>query len=102
MTRMRIENITVRVFTHKSKTVRDTDGHTHPGPEHDARQALFTITADDGSEGYAFGSPEGLRKSVIDGYVKQVLLGQDSFDLDTLRQWLKLWQRGSGDNLTER
>src|ERR687894_45194 len=99
---MRIENVTVRVFIHKTKTMHDTDGHAHPGPEREARQALFTVVADDGTEGYAFGSPEGLRKHVIDGYVKKVLVGQDPFDREKLWQGLARWQRGSGGSLTDR
>jgi L-alanine-DL-glutamate epimerase-like enolase superfamily enzyme len=99
---VKIESVSIRVFTYKSKTVRDTDGHTHPGPVHDARQALFTVTADDGTEGYSFGSPEALRPHVLDAYVKPVLLGQDPFDREKLWQGLARWQRGSGANLTDR
>jgi hypothetical protein len=33
---MRIEAIKVRRFVYKTSTMRDTDGHTHPGPERDA------------------------------------------------------------------
>ena len=44
---MKIEKISVTVFKIKSKKVNDTDGHTHPGPEHDSEEAMLTITTDD-------------------------------------------------------
>ena len=50
---MKIADISVRVFRHISRQVRDSDGHSHPGDPHEARQALLTITADDGTEGIA-------------------------------------------------
>lgn len=99
---MRIEAITVRVFTYPSRVVHDTDGHSHPGPEHEARQALLTIRADDGSEGHAFGSPEALRPRLLESYVRKVLIGQDPFDREKLWQGLARWQRGSGGSLTDR
>ena len=40
---MKIADIRVRVFRYTSKQVRDSDGHTHPGDPHEARQALLTI-----------------------------------------------------------
>ena len=68
---MKIEKIEVTVFNTPSKKMNDTDGHTHPGPEHDTQQAMLTITSDDGHSGYSFGSPEGLRPYVIDNFVNK-------------------------------
>jgi DNA protecting protein DprA len=99
---MRISRLTVQVFTYPSRTVRDSDGHTHPGPEHSARQALLTITTDEGAQGYCLGSAEALRKSLLDAFVKPVLLGQDPFDREKLWQGMARWQRGSGGMLTDR
>ena len=45
---MKIEKIEVTIFNTPSKKMNDTDGHTHPGPEHDTEQAMLTITSDDG------------------------------------------------------
>ena len=59
---MKIVDVTVRRFRYRSRTVRDSEGHGHPGPEHDAIQSLLTIVADDGVEGYAFG---GVDEEVI-------------------------------------
>ena len=99
---MKIEQISVTVFNTTSKKVNDTDGHTHPGPEHDSQEALLTITDDEGNSGYSFGSSESLRPYVIDNYVKKVFFGEDPMDREKL--WINLakWQRGSGANLTDR
>ena len=51
----------MRVFRHISRQVRDSDGHSHPGDPHEARQALLTITADDGSEGHCLSPVEVVR-----------------------------------------
>ena len=99
---MKIEKISVIVFKIKSKKVNDTDGHTHPGLEHDSKEAMLTITTDDGHSGYAFGSPESLRPYVVDNFVKKVFIDQDPMDREKL--WINLakWQRGSGASLTDR
>ena len=54
---MKIVEVTSKVFTYKTNKMNDTDGHTHPGPERDAKSALLTITADDGTQGHITGSP---------------------------------------------
>ena len=99
---MKIDQIDVKVFTYRSRTVHDTDGHTHPGDEHDARQALLTITADDGTAGHSFGAPESLRPHVVENFVKKVLLGEDPHDREKLWQGMARWQRGSGEQLGDR
>src|ERR1700722_4802523 len=76
---MKIVDISVRVFRHISQQVRDSDGHSHPGDPHDARQALLTITADDGSEGHCLSPVEVVRAHLIEGFVKTVLICQASF-----------------------
>ena len=75
-----VVDIAVRVFRHTSRQVRDSDGHTHPGDPHEARQALLTITTDDGAEGHCLGPVEVLRPHLINGFVRHVLIGQDPFD----------------------
>ena len=94
---MKIVDIGVKVFTYRSKEVRDSEGHGHPGPEHDALQALITITADDGTAGYCFGSPGSARQAVLDQYVKPELIGRDPHDRELIWQGLYKRQRGSGD-----
>lgn len=99
---MKIVDVRVRVFAYKTRRVVDSAGHSHPGPEHDARQALLTITADDGTEGHAFGAPEVIRPHVVDKFIKTVFLGQDPFERERLWQELAHWQRGSAGQLTDR
>ena len=94
--------IIVRVFRYKSSKHKDSAGHSHPGPEHGARQAMLTIRASDGTEGHAFGSSQALRPHLVKGYLETVLLKQDPFERERLWQELHHWQRGSGDQLTER
>src|SRR5580704_7984483 len=99
---MKIVDVSVRVFRHVSRQVRDSDGHSHPGDPHRVRQALLTITADDGSEGHCLSPVEVVRPHLIDGFVKTVLLGQDPFHRERLWQELSHWQRGSTSQLTDR
>jgi len=40
---MKIETVSTKVFRHTTNTVRDSDGHGHPGPESETSSALFTI-----------------------------------------------------------
>ena len=67
---MKISEVNVRVFTHQSRLVRDSDGHTHPGDRIAARQALLTITADDGTEGHCLSPVEVVRPHLINGFVR--------------------------------
>ncbi len=99
---MKIEQVSVTVFKITSKTVQDTDGHTHPGPEHDSTSAMLTVTTDDGHSGFSFGSPEALRPYVLENFIKKVFMGEDPMDREKLWQGLARWQRGSGANLTDR
>ncbi len=81
---MRVER-----FRAKSRIVRDSEGHTHPGPEHDSTGSLLRIVADDGAEGYTFGA----NGSVIEGLVKPLLIGEDPFYRERIWQMLKERQR---------
>ena len=66
---MKITDVKVRVFTHQSRLVKDSDGHTHPGDAHRVKQALLTIIADDGSQGHCLSPVEVVRPHLIDGFV---------------------------------
>ena len=99
---MKIVDVRVRVFHHTTNQMKDSDGHSHPGPNRRVRQALLTIVADDGSEGHCLAPPEVVRPHLIDGYVKVVLLGEDPFLRERLWQGLAHWQRGSTGQLTDR
>jgi L-alanine-DL-glutamate epimerase-like enolase superfamily enzyme len=99
---MKIERVSVRVFTHTTRKVKDSDGHTHPGPPRQTKNALLTITCDDGSEGHALCGPEVMREAVVDAYVRTVLIGEDPYMREKLWQGLAHWQRGSQGQLTDK
>jgi L-alanine-DL-glutamate epimerase-like enolase superfamily enzyme len=99
---MKIVDIRVRVFTHTARQAHDSDGHSHPADPHQVKQALLTLTTDDGSEGHCFAPTEVVRPYLIDRFVKVVLLGQDPFDRERLWQGLAHWQRGSVGQLADR
>jgi L-alanine-DL-glutamate epimerase-like enolase superfamily enzyme len=95
---MKIAEITTQVFGYRSQIVRDSEGHSHPGPEHDASQCLLRIVTDDGAEGYCFGAnPE-----VIQHIVRPALLGEDPFYRERIWQRLKEWQRLHIGTLSDR
>jgi L-alanine-DL-glutamate epimerase-like enolase superfamily enzyme len=85
---MKITDVKVQAFNYKSNTVRDSEGHGHPGPEHDATQTLVTVTTDEGAEGYGFGAG----KDVI----------EHTFYRERIWQRLKEWQRLHSGALTDR
>ena len=88
---MRISDIRALTFTYRTSTARDSEGHTHPCPEHDATESMVTVVSDEGAEGYAFGA----WPSVIEGVVKPAMAGEDPFDREKLWQRLKRMQRGN-------
>ena len=95
---MKIVDVKVEAFHYKSHTVRDSEGHGHPGPEHDAQQTLLTIVTDEGVEGYHFGG----NKAVIEGMVKPLLIGQDPFYREHIWHMLKERQRLALDRLSDK
>ena len=99
---MKIENIVVQIFRHTSNTIRDSDGHGHPGPEHQTKSALLTILTDTGDAGCVIVPPADVEESVLDQFVRPNLIGQDPMLTDKL--WYKIykWQRLSGQKLTDR
>jgi L-alanine-DL-glutamate epimerase-like enolase superfamily enzyme len=87
---VKIVDVTVRRFHYPSKIVRDSEGHTHPGPEHDASQSLLTIETDQGAKGYCIG---GVPQSTLENSVKPILIGDDPFYRERIWQALKESQR---------
>ena len=86
---MKIVDVMTRTFSYKTRVVPDSEGHTHPGDEHDATQTMVTVVTDDGAEGYAFGASP----SVVSSVVKPALLDEDPLYREKLWQRLKHWQR---------
>ncbi len=99
---MKITDITALTFRHKTNTVRDSDGHGHPGPESDTTSALLTITTEDGTEGRVICRPGEVREDLLDRFIRPNLLGQDALCTENL--WYKVykWQRLSGGQLLDR
>ena len=86
---MKITDVTTQAFVYKTSIARDEDGHTHPGPEHDAVQTMVTVVSDEGAEGHAFGGATAVMEQVV----KPALVGEDPFDRERLWQRLKETQR---------
>ncbi len=99
---MKLVDVKVRQFWHTTHTQNDSDGHTHPGPARRVKKTLFTLIADDGTEGHALTSYELVRPYLVEKYLKPVLLGKHPFDREALWQDLAHWQRGSAMQLTDR
>lgn len=99
---MKIVEVTSKVFTYKTNKMNDTDGHTHPGPERQAKMGLLTITADDGTQGHITTSQHFLREDILADFIRPVLIGQDPLRTEKLWYGLYKWQRGSSGRLTDR
>jgi len=99
---LKIESITTKVFRHTTNTVRDSDGHGHPGPESTTTSALLTITCDDGQSGHVIARTPDVADAILDRFVRPNLIGEDPIRADKL--WYKIykWQRLSGGLLTDR
>ena len=95
---MKITEIIAQTFTYTSNITRDSEGHTHPGPEHEARQTLLRIATEEGVEGYAF----GVNPDIIRSIVAPMLLGEDPFYRERIWQKLKERQRLHLGTLSDR
>ena len=93
----KITGIQVVGFTYQSSTVRDEEGHAHPGPEHQATGSLTKIQTDQGVEGYCFGGSTGLATAA-----EPILLGEDPFNRERIWQRLRHFQRMDRGNLSDR
>ena len=94
---MKITGIETIAFKYKSRTVRDEEGHGHPGPEHVATGTLTKILTDEGIKGWCFGGNEALAKAA-----EPILLGEDPFNRERIWQRLRHFQRMDRRNLSDR
>ena len=99
---MKIEQITSKTFIHTQNTLRDSDGHGHPGPETQAKSALLTISTDCGHEGHIVTSPSDVQDTLLDRFVRPNLIGQDPMRTDAMWHKIYKWQRLSSQLLTDR
>ena len=96
---MKIKSVDVKRFSYTSEVVRDSEGHAHPGPEHEATEALVTITTDEGEVGHCFGN---IARNTVEHLVKPVLVGQDPFYRERVWQNLRERQRLNLTSLHDR
>lgn len=95
---VKTSDIRVESFRYQSKTVRDSEDHTHPGPPHDAVQHLVTVVTEEGPEGYA----SGAGPDVIRNVVQPLPVGEDPYDREKMWRHLNEMQRGNRGTLTDR
>ncbi len=95
---MKIVDLVTETFSYRSSIVRDSEGHSHPGPEHEARQTVLRILTDEGIEGVTFGA----NATAIEGIVKPLLVGEDPFYRERIWQTLKERQRLHLGRLSDR
>jgi L-alanine-DL-glutamate epimerase-like enolase superfamily enzyme len=88
---VKITSVEATRFRYRSRVVRDEEGHTHPGPEHDAVQTLTTVKTDEGVEGHCFGGSPDLARLAT-----RILEGEHPLD----REWI--WQRLRQNQRSER
>lgn len=95
---MKIVDVITETFHYESRIVRDSEGHTHPGPKHDATQTLLRIVTDEGIEGYHF----GVDRQAIGHIVKPLLIEEDPLYRERIWQKLKERQRLHLGTLSDR
>jgi L-alanine-DL-glutamate epimerase-like enolase superfamily enzyme len=95
---VKIIDLVTKTFSYRSRVVRDSEGHAHPGPEHDATQTVLRVVTDEGLEGCAFGACP----AAIEGIVRPLLVDQDPFYRERIWQTLKERQRLHMGTLTDR
>ena len=91
---MKIRDIEITTFSYQSRMVRDVEGHSHPGPEHEARQSLVRISTKDDVEGFAIlggASPSG--EPLLPEPVRGILIGEDPLNRERIWQQLRQFQR---------
>ena len=99
---MKITAVNVKTFHHKTNTVRDSDGHGHPGPISDTTSAVLTIETDAGVSGSVVTRVADGNEAILDRFVRPNVIGEDP--LCTEKLWYKIykWQRLGGGLLTDR
>ena len=93
---MRITKVRLTTFRYISRSVRDSEGHRHPGPEHEALETLTTVAADGGVEGHAFGGSAAMVR-----VARRLLVGEDPLARERIWQSLRRHQRLQGEALAD-
>lgn len=100
---MKIRDIRVQSF--RTHADRWDMGHARLLPDAELMQSVLTIETDEGVSGYYFGGgshgdAEGLNlvdQQIIEGRLKQLLVGQDPFDREMIWNWL--WVANIAENV---
>ncbi len=94
-----ITDVQVLTFKYTSYTTKDDEGHTHPGPGHEAQRTLMRVRSSAGVDGYAFGG-----SAQTAAVARRMIVGMNLFDRE--RIWKKLleaqrleWQAFGDRNL---
>lgn len=84
-------------FRYRSHTGRDSEGHSHPAPAHDAERRLIRIRTGDGLEGLCFGGTEAMVVAV-----RALIVGQDPFQREKIGDLLRKAARLDGAALADK
>ncbi len=93
----RITDVQSLTFHYQNHTGRDTEGHRHPAPVHDAEQRVIRIRTQDGLEGMAFGGSERLVAAA-----RRQLTGHDPFQREAITGLLQKAGRLDQEALSDR
>ncbi len=99
---MKIETIETTIFRHTTNTVRDSDGHGHPGPQSETQSALLRIICDDGTTGQVICAAAQVQEDLLDRFIRPNLVGRDPLRGEALWYAIYKWQRLGGGRLTDR
>jgi L-alanine-DL-glutamate epimerase-like enolase superfamily enzyme len=80
----RITEVESLTFHYRNHTGRDSEGHRHPAPAHDAEQRLLRIRTAGGLTGHAFGGSEAMVEAA-----RGQLLGRDAFQREAVTAILR-------------
>ena len=92
----------VRVFETETRSVRDANGHRHPGPLATTSEALLTVRDSDGAEGHVLTPVRNARRDSIEGPLLRPLLGSPVVSVEAMQRLLTIAQRGNPVDIAER
>lgn len=94
---MKITDIKVDRFWAETSKVQDEAGHAHPGKPRRIAKSLCRVMTDVSLEGYAFSGD----KRAIEGYVRDLLVGEDPLARERIWKKLNEHQRMRKRELTD-
>lgn len=97
-----IESFDVRIFETETRSVRDVNGHRHPGPLAAATEALLTVRDSDGAEGRVLAPVRNARRDAIEQPLLAPLVGKPAVSVEALQRQLVIAQRGNPVDIAER